>query len=645
MSIRNFCIAMATVVATTVGAAGAGSAQPAPIEAYAALPAVESVAVSPDGAAFAYIRRRMDGDAVIAQARTGEVLITIDISDRVARRVFWASPDHVVISSTVNDKLPHTASSRLYEQLDIVNVRTQRVARALRSADKAILTASFGPATVGTYRGEPVMYLRTYTVENNAYTYDLYRVNLDDGRGRLHRTGAEDTNGYVLRTDGEVLARTTYDDETGVWRLLAARGGNWGEIMSRRSLIDPPALIGLGQSDATVLVSEDREEGPVLVEINLADGTEVASHDVVGTDSVVRNGQGHLVGLSKHGLTQSYVLFDPSLQANWDRLVLGLPGRQLFLTDSSDDLSVLVFRAEGAGEPGATYLFDANRQSVNLIGREYPDLNPADLAQVSAVSYKATDGLDLFGYLTTPNGREARALPLIIMPHGGPASRDRAGFDYWAQALASRGYAVFQPQFRGSEGFGRTLLEAGYGEWGRKMQGDLADAVAHLANVGVADRSRVCIVGGSYGGYAALAGMTIDQGIYRCAVAVAGVSDLPAMLASERRQDGRARFNPGLRYWQRFMGVDSDTDPSLAERSPARLASRVRGPVLLIHGRADTVVPFEQSQIMEHAMRAAGKDVELIALDGEDHYMTFPATRLRMLTETIAFLEQHNPPR
>lgn len=645
MSIRNFCIAMATAVATTVGAAAPGAAQPAPIETYAALPAVESVAVSPDGAAFAYIRRRMDGDAVIAQARTGEVLITIDISDRVARRVFWASPDHVVISSTVNDKLPHTASSRLYEQLDIVNVRTQRVARALRSADKAILTASFGPATVGTYRGEPVMYLRTYTVENNAYTYDLYRVNLDDGRGRLHRTGAEDTNGYVLRTDGEVLARTTYDDETGVWRLLAARGGNWGEIMSRRSLIDPPALIGLGQSDATVLVSEDREEGPVLVEINLADGTEVASHDVVGTDSVVRNGQGHLVGLSKHGLTQSYVLFDPSLQANWDRLVLGLPGRQLFLTDSSDDLSVLVFRAEGAGEPGATYLFDANRQSVNLIGREYPDLNPADLAQVSAVSYKAADGLDLFGYLTTPNGREARALPLIIMPHGGPASRDRAGFDYWAQALASRGYAVFQPQFRGSEGFGRTLLEAGYGEWGRKMQGDLADAVAHLANVGVADRSRVCIVGGSYGGYAALAGMTIDQGVYRCAVAVAGVSDLPAMLASERRQDGRARFNPGLRYWQRFMGVDSDTDPSLAERSPARLASRVRGPVLLIHGRADTVVPFEQSQIMERAMRAAGKDVELIALDGEDHYMTFPATRLRMLTETIAFLEQHNPPR
>jgi len=645
MSIRNLCIAMAAA-STTLFSAAAVSAQPAPVEAYAALPAIDGVAVSPDGSTLAYIQRSADGDSVVALSRSGEALVTVDVSDRAARSVFWASPDHVVISSTVNDKLPYTTSAGLYEQLDIVNVRNRRVARALRSADKAILTANFGPATVGTYRGKPVMYLRTYTVENNAYTYDIYRVDLDDGRGRLHQTGAEDTNSYLVRPDGEVLARTTYDNETGVWRLLASRGGNWSEIMSRRSLLDPPGVMGFGQSHDTVLVSEDRDEvGPVLVEISLADGSEVVQHDTISLRGAVRNGQGYLVGLSKQGLTQSYTLFDQGLQANWDRLELGLQGRQLYLSDASDDLSVLVFRAEGAGEPGSTYLFDANRQSVNLIGREYPGLAPADIAQVSAVRYTAGDGMELIGYLTTPNGREARNLPLIVLPHGGPAARDYTGFDYKAQALASRGYAVFQPQFRGSEGFGSDLMEAGYGEWGRKMQSDLSDGVAHLADAGVIDRNKVCIVGSSYGGYAALAGMTLDRGVYRCAVAVSGVSDLTTFLATERRQGGRARFNTGLRYWQRFMGVTSDSDPSLAERSPAQLAPRIDGPVLLIHGREDTVVPFEQSEIMERAMREAGKDVELVALEGEDHHMSFPATRLRMLTETIEFLEEHNPPR
>ena len=646
MSIRIFCLAVAAASATLFGGATTVRAQPAPVEAYAVLPAIDGVAVSPDGSTLAYIQRSPDGDAVIAMTRTGEALVTIDVSDRAARSVFWASPDHVVISSTVNDKLPYTTSAGLYEQLDIVNVRNHRVARALRSADKAILTANFGPATVGTYRGKPVMYLRTYTVENNAYTYDIYRVDLDDGRGRLHQTGAEDTNAYLVRPDGEVVARTTYDTETGTWRLLASRGGNWSEIMSRRALLDPPGMMGFGQSFDTVLVSEDREgEGPVLAEIRLADGSEVMQHDNNSLRGAVRNGEGHLVGLSRQGLTQSYTLFDEGLQANWNKLELGLPGRQLYLTDANDDLSVLVFRAEGAGEPGSTYLFDANRQSVNLIGREYPDLAPADVAQVSVVRYTAGDGRELIGYLTTPNGREARGLPLVLLPHGGPAARDYTGFDYKAQALASRGYAVFQPQFRGSEGFGMELMEAGYGEWGRKMQSDLSDGVKYLADAGVVDPARVCIVGSSYGGYAALAGMTLDEGVYRCAVAVSGVSDLTAFLATERRQGGRARFNSGLRYWQRFMGVTTDDDPSLAERSPAQLVSRIDGPVLLIHGREDTVVPFQQSEIMDRAMREAGKDVELIALDGEDHHMSFPATRLRMLSETIKFLEEHNPPR
>ncbi|MFJ6025359.1 alpha/beta hydrolase family protein [Brevundimonas sp. NPDC092305] len=640
---RKFTSTIGLIALCMAAIPASGHAQTAPVEAYAALPAIDSVAVSPDGSSLAYLRRGSDGVSVIAQARTGEPLVTIDVSDRVARGVFWASPDHVVISSTVNDKLPYTTKAQLYQQLDIVNVRTRRVARALRSADKAILTANFGPPTIGTWRGEPVMFLRTYTVENSAWTYDVYRVNLDDGRGRLHQTGAEDTRGYVVSRTGEVVARSTYDDRTGLWRLLAANGANWRELLSRRSLLDPPAMLGFGRTRDTILVQEDRDEGPVVFEVALSDGAETVLEDAAAAETIVRDSEGLMIGVGLQGLTRSYRLFDPALQANWQTLETGLPGRQLTLSDSSDDNKVLVFHSEGAGDPGAAYVFDDARRSVSLVGRAYPSLQPSDVGQVSVVRYRAADGMELFGYLTRPSTGSTN-LPLILMPHGGPASRDSAGFDWWAQAMASRGYAVFQPQFRGSDGFGHELLEAGYGEYGRKMQTDLSDAVRHLASAGVIDPARVCIVGASYGGYAALAGMTLDSGVYRCAVSVAGVSDLPVKLMRERQSGGQARYNPAMRYWQRFMGVDDDQAPLLAELSPSRLADRVQGPILLIHGRDDTVVPFEQSEIMATALRRAGKPVELIALNGEDHYLTFAATRRQMLVESLKFLELHNPP-
>ena len=176
------------------------------------------------------------------------------------------------------------------------------------------------------------------------------------------------------------------------------------------------------------------------------------------------------------------------------------------------------------------------------------------------------------------------------------------------------------------------------------MQSDLSDGVRWLSREGLIDPGKVCIVGASYGGYAALAGPTLDRGVYRCAVSVAGVSDLRRMVESEARQ-GRRRNNEAVRYWNRFMGADGPGDRSLDARSPARLAAEADAPILLIHGRDDTVVPIEQSRLMDRALRTAGKPVEFIELDGEDHWLSRAATRQRMLVETVRFLEQQNPPR
>jgi dipeptidyl aminopeptidase/acylaminoacyl peptidase len=186
-------------------------------------------------------------------------------------------------------------------------------------------------------------------------------------------------------------------------------------------------------------------------------------------------------------------------------------------------------------------------------------------------------------------------------------------------------------------------MAAGYGEWGRKMQTDLSDGVRSLVAQGVVDPRRVCIVGASYGGYAALAGPTLDPGVYRCAASVAGVSDLRRMIAYAAVR-GERGDNATVRYWNRFMGGDGPDDRSLDARSPARMADRADAPILLIHGRDDTVVPLDQSRAMADALRSAGKPYQFVELGGEDHWLSRAETRQRMLREVVGFLETHNPP-
>ncbi len=234
----------------------------------------------------------------------------------------------------------------------------------------------------------------------------------------------------------------------------------------------------------------------------------------------------------------------------------------------------------------------------------------------------------------------AAAPPLIVLPHGGPAARDEPGFDWWAQAMASRGYAVLQINYRGSNGYGWKFLSAGFGQFGRKMQTDLSDGVRYLAAQGKIDPKRVCIVGASYGGYAALAGATLDPGVYHCAVSVAGISDLSRMVSSQ----GAGSDELSKRYWLRFMGVEKAGDPVLDEISPIRHIDNVTIPILLIHGKDDTVVDYAQSQIMYDALKKAGKPVEFVTLAHEDHWLSTGATRLQMLEATMAFLAKNNPP-
>ena len=217
-------------------------------------------------------------------------------------------------------------------------------------------------------------------------------------------------------------------------------------------------------------------------------------------------------------------------------------------------------------------------------------------------AYDARDKYPLFGYLTIPAGAAEKNLPLVVLPHGGPHRRDTPDFDWWSQFLASRGYAVLRPQFRGSTGLGTEHLLAGRGQWGLRMQDDVTDGVKALISQGIVDPKRVCIVGASYGGYAALAGAAFTPELYACAISVAGVSDLAEVIAYDEKMGGDESDSV---YYER-ESIGSRDDPKVGEKSPARHARDIRAPILLLHGTNDTVVPFAQSQMMANALAAAG---------------------------------------
>ncbi len=296
-----------------------------------------------------------------------------------------------------------------------------------------------------------------------------------------------------------------------------------------------------------------------------------------------------------------------------------------------------MIHTSGSGDSGTTHLFDVGTLQVSRVGADRSAIRPEHVGPISRVTYTAADGLELDGILTLPPGREARNLPMVMLPHGGPHAFEDATFDWWAQAFASHGYAVFQPNFRGSTGRDDVFERAGYGQWGRAMQSDISDGLAELARQGIVDPSRACIVGASYGGYAALAGVTLQQGLYRCAVAVAGISDIGEMFRDDYRDGGER----GL--LKASLLEELGPRNGFAAISPVRFAERADAPILLIHGRDDTVVPFDQSSRMLRALQAAGKPVRLVELREEDHWLSRAPTRQQMLEEAVAFVTQHNP--
>lgn len=328
----------------------------------------------------------------------------------------------------------------------------------------------------------------------------------------------------------------------------------------------------------------------------------------------------------------------PELSALQGKLDKALPETVNLPVDwSDDDQRVLIFAA-GAADPGRYYLLDRTTKQMHAVLAPYPRINPDQLSEAKPIRYQARDGLKLRGYLTLPRGREPRGLPLVVMPHGGPFARDDWEYDPVVQMLANRGYAVLQPEFRGSTGFGKDFVEKGYGQWGRKMQDDLDDGVDWLAKTGRIDPKRVCIVGASYGGYAAMWGAIRNADRYRCAASLAGVSDLPALLRYDRK------FFSAPRYYKEWRThVAGETESDLKSVSPITFAGSVRIPILIGHGQKDQRVPISQSRQFADALAKFGANVSSVYYTDSGHGFGSSADLEDWLKRLEAFLAKYNP--
>jgi dipeptidyl aminopeptidase/acylaminoacyl peptidase len=431
--------------------------------------------------------------------------------------------------------------------------------------------------------------------------------------------------GYAAEsTSAQYVARSSADAP---WRVLQ----KFKRFESR-----PFAPLGFGVRPNILLVSATHNGRDAIWEMDLEESNDFqllfANPEVDVDDAILWPADGHVVGFRYETDRPSNHYIDPTATAVDESLKQLLPDTSNHLIGGSRDGKKLLIRAYSDVKPPRYYVLDLGKSKLIAVGIEHPVLEGAALAPQKPIRIKTAEGLSIPGYLTLPVGKDPKNLPTIVYPHGGPYARDSWGFDEVVQMMASRGYAVLQVNFRGSTGYGDDWLEAGWQAWGTVMHDDITSGARWLISEGIADPKRMCIVGWSYGGYAALIGVVKEPDLYRCAVSIAGVSDLPRL----QRDDGR--FYGGRAARRELTGSNRS---ELLEVSPLKQANRIKVPVLLVHGEDDIQVLVDHSKVMARELNRNHIRNELVLIKEGDHALSRGEWRLTLFTRIEKFLAEN----
>lgn len=634
---------------------GATAAQTVvPVAAFGGLPAISDVQLSPDGKHLSALQT-FHGRAAVVIYEIGappgtKPAILID-DNHYIRRARWGSNDRLLV--TVYESMrPNPGTTRFLPFFRTFSVDISAKNPVMLMKNSAFTDFNTASSVIVDKNlddpGHPIMLLFAAN-GTMGVSLDLYKVDINTGKvetflqGKGPDSTEQYTANYVMDGHGHAVARIDRTQDPLVDHLKLNKDGHWTEVQSFDAEADRGAeTTGLSE-DGTMIVRFAIGSGSAtdaLVGYELASGKTVPlfQDKKYDTDGLITNEwTGRALAAVYTADTYQVRFFTPEMKALQAGLENAFPGQNVILESEDQAFDKVIVRVSSSSQPWTYYLLDRKTHFAGRIGVSYPGLNPQDLGSVKPYPYKARDGLEIPAYLTLPPGKAPKNLPAVIFPHSGPDVRDSMDFEWWAQFMANRGYAVLQPNFRGSSGYGHGFREAGFHQWGLKMQDDLTDGVAKLIADGIVDPKRICIVGASYGGYAALAGVAFTPNLYACAISFAGVSDLPKQLDTTERESGA--HSKTMSYWGSRLGVIPGDIERLKATSPALHADQIRVPVLLMHGNSDFTVHVDQSIEMYDKLKAAGKPVELIRFEGdEDHFLEQGDTRIRLLTEIEKFL-------
>ena len=609
------------------------------IDVYGQLPAARALEVSPSGDRLAMIMRARDTEVVVVIDRqTKQRVSAHPLQDVLGGRLQFLNDDQLLISFDKAARQRGIPQRFNYSGTIIFNIDERRVWRML--GDLRLTAYEETGRIVGINRKQNTVLTPAFA--GRAQNLGLYQVDLATGRSSRFAGGNNYTVDWFVNQSGQVVAREDYrhhNKSRSIYSYLTKKKvfsavDPDGEILFSAVTADGKSLVFSNKTDDRTVGYLSLETGAVTEEVVAPAGSEI---EYLATGDLGRN----YLGARVTTMVPRTKWRDRVLANLEEQLAERFPTSAVTLTSYADDFDYVVYLVSGGEGANDYYLFDRANKSFNKISSQYPDVER--IGQMTEFEYVARDKLNISSVLTWPTTTQSRKqLPAIVLPHGGPSSHDFFQFDAWSQMFARMGYLVFQPNYRGSTGSGLEFEEMGEREYGLAMQDDITDGVQALVNNGIVDPNRICIVGSSYGGYAALVGGYKTPDLYRCIVSVAGISDLRLMLRNDRVAGGNDDYYVN-RYWANAVGHLSKDKKRLQATSPYNHAANFTAPVLLIHGDNDYVVDIKQSRRMAKALNRHKKDVELVELKGEDHWLSWNPTRRIAMTKISEFVLSNNP--
>ncbi len=624
-----------------------------PVEAFARLPVMSNVAISPGGRHIAAAMPDKSGNKAVVIFDLTQIgkkpPLVASTGDWDLSWLRWKSDERLLVSGR---------HSQFDGNIGIAQTRLIAV-----NADGSKLEWLVKPRNIGlTVSARPLNADQVVDFLPDDPQHVLMGLSLGDSSGpQLYRVDVENNRREVVES-GKPWIQWWWRDHAGRVRLARGYDGygtfdarlktyyrtavdaDWQEIWDETTTGTTFRPVVFDRADPDViLVRSDHDGGRQgLYRYRLSSREFIEKlflHPEVDLADVMMDARGREVeGVSYITDSGHAEWLSPAMAAIHRDLAAQLPGWAVAIGSRTRDDARMVVFAEAADHSGRYYLYEPASRTLRLFSTTYPALDEYDLARPAAVRYKARDGLEIPGYLTLPRGVRnppERLLPAVVIPHGGPEARDYAAFNPEVQLLANRGYAVLQMNFRGSAGYGTAFRQAGAQEWGDAIQDDITDGARWLIETRVADPARICIVGGSFGGYAALMGVVREPALYRCAVSLNGLTDLPSFLETVGRYGGDRRW-----YAERIGKYWAD-GRKLAQNSPARRAADIRAPILLVQAVEDSVVPSTQAGKMVKALQDAGRTFRYVKLQNEDHWLSHGPARLQYFQELDAFLAEH----